>query len=100
MTCHTHHRPARALALAAATLALAATPAPAMPVDPLGADHGAKQPTVRPIELPARTPRVQSTDSGLDWGSVALGGGGAVLIVLGALGALAVGGRRRLPSAP
>jgi hypothetical protein len=100
MTCQIHHRPARALALAAAALALGATPAPAMPLEPLGAYHGAKRATVQPIEQPTRAPRVRSTDSGLDWGSVALGGGGGVLIVLGALGALAVGGRKRVPTAP
>jgi hypothetical protein len=91
------HRSTRALAFALSTLAVAAAPAAAMPIDPPigGPAPGAR--TAPPADGPTRPPQVRSIDTGLDWASAALGGGAVGIVALGSLGALAVTGRGRVP---
>jgi hypothetical protein len=81
----------RILAPAAAALALAAAPAHAMPAIDAPNHNSAPQ-----VAAPA-TP-VQHSGDGFDWGSAAIGAGGAAgLVALLSAGAL-VTGRARVPS--
>lgn len=94
------HRLSRALAATTTAVALAASPAVARPIDtprgPVRIDPG---PTVvvQPEQAPARPPVAQKIDDGFDWGSAAIGAGGAgALVVIVAVGGVAYTTRRRL----
>jgi hypothetical protein len=98
------HRHRSSVAIALAALALAAPVAQARPIDPpIGTFTEEEQRALRgesaaraPEPLPATTaPRVQSTASGFDWGSAAVGASAGILALL-TVGALSAGGRRRL----
>ena len=85
MTIHRSHRLASLLATCITAGALTAAPALARPID------GPNEP-VRPDSGP---PVVQTIDDGFDWGSAAVGAGGAGgLIVLLSLGGLAYATRK------
>jgi hypothetical protein len=81
---------ARLLAVGATAAALAAPPASARPIDgpnePYRADPNATA-VVAPEPAPADAPIVRSVDAGFDWGSAAIGAGGAgglfALVLLG-----------------
>jgi hypothetical protein len=100
MTVHRSHRLAGLLAAGAAAGALAAPPAVARPIDtpqgPLRADNVATVP-VEPKQTPPRAPVVQEIDIGFDWGSAAIGAGGAgALFALVSLGGVAIVSRHRI----
>jgi hypothetical protein len=94
MPAHLHpNRLARVLAAGVTAAALAAPSAVARPIDgpqdPVSPDPN---PTivVEPEHAPARPAIVQTVDDGFDWGSAAIGAGGAgALIVVVALGGAA-----------
>ena len=91
---HRSHRLARMLAAVLTAAALAAPQAVARPIDgPLEPDPGATA-VVEPENTPA-PPVVQEIDDGFDWGSAAIGAGGAgALLVVVALGGVAYTTRR------
>jgi len=87
---------ARLLAVATIAAALNAPTAAARVID------GPNEP-VRPdpFESSADAPIVQSVDAGFDWGSAAIGAGGAgALVVLISLGGVAYSTRHRAHAAP
>ena len=85
---HRSHRLARALAAGVAAAALAAPVAVARPID---SPH---EPVAGEPEQPVV---VQKLDDGFDWGSAAVGAGGAgALAVVVALGGVAYTTRRRI----
>ena len=92
---HRSHRLARLLAAGVTAAALAAPPASARPID------GPNDP-VRPdpFETGAQSeqaPVVQKIDEGFDWGSAAIGAGGAgALVVIVAFGGAAYTSRHRI----
>ncbi len=93
---HRSHRLTRALAAGVTAAALAAPAAVARPIDgpdePLRPDPG---PTV--VVEPEQAPVVQRIDQGFDWGSAAIGAGGAgALVVIVALGGTAYTTRHRV----
>jgi hypothetical protein len=88
MTTHHSHPIARVLAAGLAAGALAAPSAVAQPIDD------------PQTSAPARSaaPVVRSIDEGFDWGSAAIGAGGAgAVIVLVSLGGVAYVSRHRAP---
>jgi len=94
-----HHRSRRlaaAVTAAVAATALAASPAVAGPA--IGPDGGNGAP---PDTKPDTTPViVRTVDGGFDWGSAAIGAGGAgALVILVSLGGVAIASRHRLPAA-
>jgi hypothetical protein len=98
------HRHRSSIAIALAAVALAAPAAQARPIDPpIGTFTEEEQRALRgesavpaPEPVPATTaPRVQSTDSGFDLGSAAVGAGAGILALV-TVGGLSAGGRRRL----
>jgi hypothetical protein len=96
---HSHRLP-RVAAAAVIAAALAAPPALAQPIDspavPFRPDPGPGIATDADV-APARPPVVQKIDDGFDWGSAAIGAGGAgSLIVVVALGGVAYSVRRRV----
>jgi hypothetical protein len=100
MTTHHHTRRLARVAAAAVTgAALAAPPALARPIDspptPLPAYSGPAI-DIEGDAPPAGAPVVQRIDGGFDWGSAAIGAGGAGgLVAVVALGGVAYGVRRR-----
>jgi hypothetical protein len=86
------HRLGRVLAAGVTAAALAAPSAVARPIDgpqePVRLDPGPVVP-VEPGEAPARPAVVQTVDDGFDWGSAAIGAGGAgaLIVVVAASGA-------------
>jgi hypothetical protein len=100
------HRHRSSIVIALAAVALAAPVAQARPMDPpIGTFTEEEQRALRgesavpaPESVPATTaPRVQTTASGFDWGSAAVGAGASAgILVLLTAGGLSVGGRRRL----
>jgi hypothetical protein len=99
MTIHRPHRLASLIAAGITAAALAAPAAVARPIDgpnePIRPGPG---PTVvEPEPSPAPAPVVRMIDDGFDWGSAAIGAGGAgALIVLIALGGFTYASRNRL----
>ena len=90
------HQLARLLTVAVTAAALAAPPALARPLD------GPNEP-VRPdpFDSVAEPPVVQQIDDGFDWGSAAIGAGGAgAIVVLISLGGVAYSSRHRVHAAP
>jgi hypothetical protein len=92
------HLLARLLAAGAVAAALAAPAAVARPLDgpnePALPDPGTTA-TVEPAPAPADPPIVRSVDAGFDWGSAAIGAGGAgALVVIISLGGYAYTSRR------
>jgi hypothetical protein len=96
---HRSHRLTRLLATGVAAAALAAPPAVARPIDGPQEPHR-PGPTVgaEPMPAPAEAPVVvRHIDAGFDWGSAAVGAGGAgALIVLVSLGGFAYTTRTRV----
>jgi hypothetical protein len=90
------HRLSRVLAVAVTAAALAAPPAIARPIDgPLEPTRSDPGPTI--VMEPEQAPVVQKIDDGFDWGSAAVGAGGAgALVVVVALGGVAYTTRHRL----
>ena len=90
------HRLSRVLVAAATAAALAAPPAIARPIDgPLEPTRSDPGPTV--VMEPEQAPVVQKIDDGFDWGSAAVGAGGAgALLVVVALGGVAYTTRHRI----
>jgi hypothetical protein len=89
---HRSRRLTRLVALGATAAALAAPPAVARPIDTpnVSAD------TATPV-APEQPVVVHKIDDGFDWGSAAIGAGGAgALAVVVALGGVAYSGRRRM----
>jgi hypothetical protein len=91
---------ARLLAVGAVAAALAAPAATARPLDgpdePVRPDPGTTA-TVEPAPAPADAPIVRSVDAGFDWGSAAIGAGGAgALVVIISLGGVAITSRHRI----
>jgi hypothetical protein len=104
MTVHRRaRRPALLLAAGVVAAALAAPPALARPIDswnePVPLDRGAT--AVEPARPPADAPVVvRRVAAGFDWGSAAVGAGGAgALVVLVSLGGFAYASRDRVPVA-
>ena len=92
---HRAHRLTRVFAAAVTAAALAAPPTLARPIDgpnePVRPDPGT---TVIEAERP---PVVQEINAGFDWGSAAIGAGGAgALVVVVALGGVAYTARHRI----
>lgn len=88
----TSHRLTRVLAASVAAATLAAPPAVAMP------DRG---PIIREDARPESPIVVRAMDAGFDWGSAAIGAGGAgALIVVVSLGGVGYASRRRVRVAP
>jgi hypothetical protein len=90
------HRYRSTIATALAAAALAAPAAQARPMDP--PINTFTEDEQRALRGESAAPRVQSTDSGLDWGSAAAGAGAGIFAVL-TIGGLSAGGRRRLRTA-
>jgi hypothetical protein len=89
------HRHRSSIAIALAAAALAAPAAQARPMDP--PINTFTEEEQRALRGESAAPRVQSTDTGFDWGSAAVGAGaGAGMLALIAVGGLSAGGRRRL----
>ena len=91
---------ARLLAVGAVAAALAAPAAVARPMDgqndPVRPDPGTTA-AVDSTPAPADAPIVRSVDAGFDWGSAAIGAGGAgALVVLVTLGGFAYTSRNRI----
>ena len=102
MTAHRSHRLARVLATGAIAGALAAPPALARPIDgpdePVRPDPGIVATDPAPADAPVV---VHDVDAGFDWGSAAVGAGGAgAVVVLVSLAGFALGSRRRVQAAP
>ena len=97
---HRSHRLARTVAAGLAAAALAAPAASARPIDHprLPASGGAGTAVaVEPDPAAPRVPVVRTIDAGFDWGSAAIGAGGAgALVVIVALGGCAYTGRHRI----
>ena len=99
MTTPRRHRLASLIAAGITAAALAAPAALARPIDgpnePVRPDPG---PTVvEPEPSPAPAPVVRMIDDGFDWGSAAIGAGGAgALVVLVSLGAFTYASRNRI----
>ena len=91
MTLHrSSHRLARMLAASLAAATVAAPPALAMPHASRATDEPEPTPTHAPVV-------VRATDEGLDWGSAAIGAGGAgALIVVVSLGGFGYATRHRV----
>jgi hypothetical protein len=94
------HLLARLFALGVTIAALAAPAALARPIDgpnePVRPDPGILEAVV-PEPAPAEPPIVRSVDAGFDWGSAAIGAGGAgAIVVLVSLGGVAIAARRRI----
>jgi hypothetical protein len=94
------HRLVRVLAAGVTAAALATPPAVARPIDgpqdPVPSDPDAVV-AVAPEQAPARSPVVQTVDDGFDWGSAAIGAGGAGgLVVVAALGSAAYATRHQI----
>ena len=105
MKSHRRSQLQRSLAAGLAVAALAA-PAQAAPIlEPGSGDtpqsSGAELRGLEPEPVTADSPAVTTTiDDGFDWGSAAIGAGGAgALIVLVSLGGLAYASRGRMPVA-
>jgi hypothetical protein len=86
MTAHRSHRLARLLAAGVTAAALAAPPAVARPIDgpnePVRPDRGTTA-AVESAPAPADAPIVvRHIDAGFDWGSAAIGAGGAGALVV------------------
>lgn len=101
MITHRSHRLTRGLAAVVAVAALGAPAAVARPIDrpqePFRYDPGATV-AAAPEHAPARAPVVQKIDDGFDWGSAAIGAGGAgALFVLVSLGGVTYVARHRAP---
>jgi hypothetical protein len=100
VTPHRSHRLARLLAAGVTAAALAAPPAVARPIDdpqlPVRPDPGVT--AVEPEPAPPDAPIVvRHIDAGFDWGSAAIGAGGAgALIVIVSLGGVAYTTRHRI----
>ena len=101
MTPHRSHRLARLLAAGVTAAALVAPPALARPIDdpqlPVRLDPGTTV-AVEPEPAPADSPIVvRHIDAGFDWGSAAIGAGGAgALIVIVSLSGFAYTTRHRI----
>jgi hypothetical protein len=92
MTIHHSHRFARLVAAGLAAGALAAPAAVAQPID--------GQPSAASDSAPTNTPIVQTIDEGFDWGSAAIGAGGAgAVFMLASVGGLAYVSRGRMRAA-
>jgi hypothetical protein len=99
------HRHRSSIVIALAAVALAAPAAQARPIDPpIGTFTEEEQralrgesavPAPEPVVPATTAPRVQSTDSGFDLGSAAVGAGAGILALV-TVGGLSAGGRRRL----
>ena len=88
MTTHHSHPIARLVTAGLVAGALAAPAAAAQPID----DPQTSEPA------PSNTPVVRTIDEGFDWGSAAIGAGGAgAVIVLVSLGGVAYVSRHRSP---
>jgi hypothetical protein len=88
MTTHHSHPIARLVTAGLVAGALAAPPAVAQPID----DPQTSEPA------PSDTPVVRTIDEGFDWGSAAIGAGGAgAATVLVSLGGVAYVARHRAP---
>ena len=88
MTTHHSHPIARLVTAGLVAGALAAPAAVAQPID----DPQTSEPA------PSTTPVVRTIDEGFDWGSAAIGAGGAgAVIVLVSLGGVAYVARHRAP---
>jgi hypothetical protein len=88
MTTHHSHPIARLVTAGLVAGALAAPAAAAQPID----DPQTSEPA------PSNTPVVRTIDEGFDWGSAAIGAGGAgAVIVLVSLGGVAYVSRHRAP---
>ena len=89
---------ARLFAVGATAAALTAPAAVARPIDgpnePVRPDPGSSA-VAEPEQAPARAPVVQQIDDGFDWGSAAIGAGGAGAVVV-ALGGVAYTARHRM----
>jgi hypothetical protein len=88
------------LAAAVTAGALVASPAVARPIDgpqdPVATDPD-RVVAVAPEQAPARSTVVQTVDDGFDWGSAAIGAGGAgALVVVVALGSAAYATRHQI----
>jgi hypothetical protein len=89
---HRSHRLAGLLIAGVTAVALAAPPAVARPIDD---PRLPAEPTV--VVNSERPPVVQEIDDGFDWGSAAIGAGGAgALVVIVALGGVAYTTRNRI----
>ena len=107
MNAHLHLR--RSLAPAVGALAIASAPAPAMSADrAVGLTAQEQQvlasrgvgPVTPAVDSARVAPPQRSADAGFEWGSAAIGAGGAVgLIALVSLGTPALAARRRLRTA-
>ena len=94
---HRSRRLSRVLAAGVVAAALAAPPALAGPIDPpVPRDPGTRV-AADPEPAPVPAPVVQTIDDGFDWGSAAIGAGGAgALIVIASLGSFAYTSRHRI----
>jgi hypothetical protein len=88
MTTHHSHRLARLVVAGLATGALAAPAALAQPID--------AQPRAAPEPGSGDPPVVRTIDEGFDWGSAAIGAGGAGAAIVLSLGGLALVSRDRI----
>jgi hypothetical protein len=87
------HRHRSSIAIALAAVALAAPAAQARPMDP--PINTFTEEEQRALRGESAVPRVQSIDSGFDWGSAAVGAGaGAGVLALLMVGGLSAAGRR------
>ena len=106
---HVHLHPRRSLTLALGALAIASAPAPAMPTDQaVGLTTEEQQvlasrgvgPITPAVDSARVAPPQRSADAGFEWGSAAIGAGGAAgLIALVSLGTPALAARLRLRTA-
>jgi hypothetical protein len=94
---HSHRLPSVA-AVAVIAAALAAPPALARPIDsPAAPFRPGPAIATEPDVAPAQAPVVQKIDDGFDWGSAAIGAGGAgALLVVLSVGGVAYSARRRV----
>jgi hypothetical protein len=94
------HRLTRALAGALAVTALAAPAAGARPADAVPGTAMPNLPAASQSQPEAPAPTVIRTiDDGFDWGSAALGGAAAAIVLL-SLGGVRAGARARVRPAP
>ena len=101
MTSHRRWKFRRTVAAGLAVAALAAPAAQAAPIrDPaLGDTPGPAAIDVTAIETESAPPVTTTIDEGFDWGSAAIGAGGAgALIALVSLGGFAYSSRGRMPA--
>jgi hypothetical protein len=93
----TSHRSSQLKRSLAAGLAAAALAAPAAQAGPMIEPGSGEAPPLAPADAPAVTTTI---DEGFDWGSAAIGAGGAgALIVLVSLGGLTFASRDRIRTA-